>query len=114
VSTSPENAARLMDRDDHIDVRPLLSQVKVPTLVIHCDRDAAVLPERGRLLAASIPGARYVSLPSANHLMLERSRPGRSSSRSWGSFWMEATLSLSSRSVDITRASRPRRTRRTY
>jgi pimeloyl-ACP methyl ester carboxylesterase len=71
VSTSPENAARLMDRDDHIDVRPLLSQVKAPTLVIHCDRDAAVLPERGRLLAASIPGARYVSLPSANHLMLE-------------------------------------------
>jgi DNA-binding winged helix-turn-helix (wHTH) protein/pimeloyl-ACP methyl ester carboxylesterase len=71
VSTSPENAARLMDRDDHIDVRPLLSQVKVPTLVIHCDRDHAVAPERGRLLAAGIPGARYVSLPSANHLMLE-------------------------------------------
>jgi pimeloyl-ACP methyl ester carboxylesterase/DNA-binding winged helix-turn-helix (wHTH) protein len=71
VSTSPENAARLMERDGDIDVRPLLSQVKTPTLVIHCDRDHAVLPERGRLLAAGIPGARYVSLPSANHLMLE-------------------------------------------
>jgi DNA-binding winged helix-turn-helix (wHTH) protein/pimeloyl-ACP methyl ester carboxylesterase len=71
VSTSPENAARLMDRDDDIDVRPLLSQVKTPTLVIHCDREHAVLPEKGRLLAAEIPGARYVSLPSANHLMLE-------------------------------------------
>ena len=71
VSTSPENAARLMERDDNIDVRPLLSQVKTPTLVIHCDRDHAVLPEKGRLLAAEIPGARYVSLPSANHLMLE-------------------------------------------
>jgi DNA-binding winged helix-turn-helix (wHTH) protein/pimeloyl-ACP methyl ester carboxylesterase len=71
VSTSPENAARLMERDDEIDVRPLLSQVKTPTLVIHCDRDHAVPPERGRLLAAEIPGARYVSLPSANHLMLE-------------------------------------------
>jgi pimeloyl-ACP methyl ester carboxylesterase/DNA-binding winged helix-turn-helix (wHTH) protein len=71
VSTSPENAARLMERDDNIDVRPLLSQVKTPTLVIHCDRDHAVLPEEGRLLAAGIPGARYVSLPSANHLMLE-------------------------------------------
>src|SRR4029453_10964659 len=45
VSTSPENAARLMDRDDHIDVRPLLSQVKAPTLVVHCDRDHAVAPE---------------------------------------------------------------------
>lgn len=71
VSTSPENAARLMERDDAIDVRPLLSQVKTPTLVIHCDRDHTVVPERGRLLAANIPGARYVSLPSANHLMLE-------------------------------------------
>ena len=71
VSTSPENAARLMERDDEIDVRPLLSRVKTPTLVIHCDRDRAVMPERGRELAAGIPGARYVSLPSANHLMLE-------------------------------------------
>ena len=71
VSTSPENAARLMERDDDIDVRPFLSQVKTPALVIHCDRDHAVPPELGRLLAAEIPGARYVSLPSANHLMLE-------------------------------------------
>lgn len=71
VSTSPEHAARLMERDDDLDVRPLLSQVKTPTLVIHCDRDQAVAPERGRLLASQIPGARYVSLPSANHLMLE-------------------------------------------
>jgi DNA-binding winged helix-turn-helix (wHTH) protein/pimeloyl-ACP methyl ester carboxylesterase len=71
VSTSPENAARLMERDDDIDVRPLLSQVKAPTLVVHCDRDRAVPPEDGRLLAATIRGARYVSLPSANHLMQE-------------------------------------------
>jgi len=71
VSTSPENAARLMERDDDIDVRPLLSHVKTPTLVIHCDRDHAVPPDHGRFLAAEIPGAQYVSLPSANHLMLE-------------------------------------------
>jgi DNA-binding winged helix-turn-helix (wHTH) protein/alpha-beta hydrolase superfamily lysophospholipase len=71
VSTSPENAARLMMRDDDIDVRPLLPQVTTPTLVIHCDRDHAVAAERGRHIAAAIPNARYVSLPSANHLMLE-------------------------------------------
>jgi pimeloyl-ACP methyl ester carboxylesterase/DNA-binding winged helix-turn-helix (wHTH) protein len=71
VSTSPENAARLMQRDDDIDVRPLLPQVQAPTLVIHCDRDHAVRAEEGRRLAAAIPNARYVSLPSANHLMLE-------------------------------------------
>jgi pimeloyl-ACP methyl ester carboxylesterase len=49
-----------------------LSHVKLPTLVLHCDRDRAVPAERGRALAAGIRGARYVSLPSANHLMLEK------------------------------------------
>jgi DNA-binding winged helix-turn-helix (wHTH) protein/pimeloyl-ACP methyl ester carboxylesterase len=71
VSTSPGNAARLMERDADIDVRPLLSQIRTPTLVVHCDRDHVVAPERGRQLAAGIPGARYVSLPGANHLILE-------------------------------------------
>jgi pimeloyl-ACP methyl ester carboxylesterase/DNA-binding winged helix-turn-helix (wHTH) protein len=71
VSTSPENAARLAERDGDIDVRPLLSQIRTPTLVIHCDHDHVVAPERGRQLAAGIPGARYVSLHGANHLMLE-------------------------------------------
>jgi DNA-binding winged helix-turn-helix (wHTH) protein/pimeloyl-ACP methyl ester carboxylesterase len=86
VSTSPENAARLMELDD-IDVRSLLSEVKTPTLVIHCDRDHAVPPEKGRLLAAEIPGARYVSLPSANHLMLEEEP-------SWSLFLEELGLFL--------------------
>ncbi|MNC86099.1 Alpha/beta hydrolase family protein [compost metagenome] len=71
VSTSPENAARLLERGADIDVRPLLSRVDVPTLVLHCDDDRAVPTERGRALAAGIRGARYVSLPSANHLILE-------------------------------------------
>jgi len=71
VSTSAENAARLMEVDDEIDVRALLPAVNVPTLVVHCDRDRAVPAEHGRMLAAEIPGARYVSLPSANHLLME-------------------------------------------
>ena len=71
VSTSPENAARLMERDDEIDVRPLLRHVRAPTLVMHCDRDQMVPAKCGQQLAAEIPGARYVSLPSANHLILE-------------------------------------------
>ena len=70
VSTSAENAARLIDVDSGIDVRELLRQVQVPTLVVHCDRDQVVSPERGQQLAAEIPHAQYVSLPSANHLLL--------------------------------------------
>ena len=70
VSTSAENAARLMDVDSGIDVRELLQQVQVPTLVLHCDRDKVVSPEHGRQLAAEIPNARYASIPSSNHLLL--------------------------------------------
>jgi pimeloyl-ACP methyl ester carboxylesterase/DNA-binding winged helix-turn-helix (wHTH) protein len=70
VSTSSENAARLIDVDSGIDVRGMLRQVRVPTLVMHCDRDQVVSPEHGRQLAAEIPNARYASLLSANHLLL--------------------------------------------
>ena len=71
VSTSPENAARLMELGDNLDIRPLLPRVTTPTLVIHCDRDQAIPAENGRRIAAAIPNARYVSLPGTNHLMLE-------------------------------------------
>ncbi len=71
ISTSPENAARLMERSDNLDVRPLLPKVQTPTLVLHCDRDGNVPAESGREIAAAIPNARYVSLPSPNHLMME-------------------------------------------
>jgi DNA-binding winged helix-turn-helix (wHTH) protein/pimeloyl-ACP methyl ester carboxylesterase len=87
VSTSPENAARLLERGADIDVRELLPLVQVPTLVLHCDRDAAVPTERGRELAARIPGARYVSLPSANHLILEEEP-------AWSMFLEELALFL--------------------
>ena len=55
----------------NIDVSALLSQVTVPTLVMHARDDARVPFELGRRLAADIPAARFVSLPSRNHLILE-------------------------------------------
>ena len=55
----------------NVDVSELLSQVTVPTLVLHC-RDDAVCPfNEGRRIAAGIPGARFVPLESANHLLIE-------------------------------------------
>jgi DNA-binding winged helix-turn-helix (wHTH) protein/pimeloyl-ACP methyl ester carboxylesterase len=70
-SASPENAARLMQALGEIDVRPIVGQVKAPTIVFHCEHDAAVPFSEGRSLAAAIPGARLVPLPSRNHLLLE-------------------------------------------
>ena len=71
MTTSPENAARLRQTFDNIDVSYLLPRVSVPTLVLHC-RDDAVQPfDEGRRLAAGIPGARFVALGGRNHLILE-------------------------------------------
>lgn len=72
ISTSPQNAARLMNELGEIDVTALLPRVQVPTLVLHSRRDAAVPFAAGRELAASIPGARLVSLDSQNHVILEQ------------------------------------------
>jgi len=69
-TVSPENAWRLQNSFGDIDVSPLLSEVVVPTLVLHARRDAAVPFESGRALATGIPGARFVELDSANHILV--------------------------------------------
>lgn len=70
-TTSPENAVRIRLVSDYLNVVDLLPQVAVPTLVLHC-RDDAIQPfEEGRLIAANIPGARFVGLEGRNHLILE-------------------------------------------
>ncbi len=69
ISTRPENAARLLEELGTVDVRPRLAEVKAPTLVLHARRDKRVPFTAGRELAGGIPGARFVSLDSSNHLM---------------------------------------------
>jgi pimeloyl-ACP methyl ester carboxylesterase len=71
ISTSPEDAVRNFIANGDVDVGALLSQVNVATLVMHARDDAIVPLESGRRLAAGIPAARFVSLPSRNHLILE-------------------------------------------
>jgi pimeloyl-ACP methyl ester carboxylesterase len=48
----------------------LLPRVRVPTIVFHCDQDAVVPFEDGRLIAAGITNAKFVPLASRNHLLL--------------------------------------------
>jgi pimeloyl-ACP methyl ester carboxylesterase/DNA-binding CsgD family transcriptional regulator len=71
ISTSPDNAVRIMSSDWSDDVSDLACQVAVPTLVLHAQADAAVPFEEGRRLAALIPGAQFVPLDSKNHVLLE-------------------------------------------
>jgi class 3 adenylate cyclase len=70
LSASPESAAALFSAMPDTDVSELLSQVRAPTLVVHCRGDAIVPFEAGRELAAGIPGARFLPLDSRNHAIL--------------------------------------------
>jgi pimeloyl-ACP methyl ester carboxylesterase len=72
ISASPENAARFMEEFSRIDVRALLASIDVPTIVFHCQEEVVVPFNEGRLLAAGIRGAKFVPLPSRNHLILEQ------------------------------------------
>ena len=70
ISVSTENLVKFMRACDEINVRPLLPQLSVPTIVFHSDRDRIAPRQEGLILAAEIPGARFVPLSSANHLLL--------------------------------------------
>ena len=70
-TTSPECAARYFEVVNNFDVRELLPQVKVPTLVMHVRDDLMVPIDAGRQMAAGIPGAHFVAFPGRNHLFLK-------------------------------------------
>jgi pimeloyl-ACP methyl ester carboxylesterase/DNA-binding CsgD family transcriptional regulator len=70
VSTSAETAVRIRQARNDVDVTALARQVAVPTLVLHCRRDAVVPFEEGRLLATLIPNAQFVPLEGENHILL--------------------------------------------
>jgi pimeloyl-ACP methyl ester carboxylesterase len=68
ASADPDTAARYLEScHSRGDGRDLFAQVRTPTLVVHCRDDRSVSHEEGRLLAALIPGARLVLLPSSAH-----------------------------------------------
>lgn len=63
-------AAEIMRARAEVDVRPLAPRVRAPTLVLHCEGDRVTPVELGHAIAASIPEARFESLPSSNHVPL--------------------------------------------
>jgi class 3 adenylate cyclase len=62
LSASPSEARILLNAAADLDVRDTLPRIRVPTLVMHRDRDNAWDPRHSRYLAEHIPGARYVEL----------------------------------------------------
>jgi pimeloyl-ACP methyl ester carboxylesterase/tRNA A-37 threonylcarbamoyl transferase component Bud32 len=70
VSTSPENAVRLISAFHGLDAKKAAMQLRVPTLVLHATGDLRIPLREGQRLAKLIPGARFVPLDSRNHLLL--------------------------------------------
>lgn len=70
VSSSAANILRSRAMVDEIDITSLLPTINVPTLITHSRHDQIVPIEEGRLVAATIPGARFVSLDSDSHVIL--------------------------------------------
>lgn len=111
VSTSPEGAVRLFRASSVIDVVDTARQVTAPTLVLHANRDAQVPFDQGRMLAALIPGARFVSLDSQNHVLLEHEPAWRRFVDEVDAFLAEDTVqSVSSGPRRPPRLSEPRTT----
>ena len=93
-STSPENAVRFINAFYDLDVSHLAPRVTTPTLVLHCTGDATMPHSEGQRLAALIPGARFVSLESQNHILLEHEA-------AWPIFLTEVEQFLSSEAAPV-------------
>ena len=82
TSCSAENAVRMQEVFNQIDVREIATTLNLPTLVLHAREETALAFEEGRLTAAHIPGARFVPLAGKNHIML-------ATDPDWPRLWQE-------------------------
>jgi pimeloyl-ACP methyl ester carboxylesterase len=69
AGASPTTAAELNRMNLSIDVRYLLPEIRVPTLVISRRGDPVGASAAGRYMAERIPGARFVELDGDDHLL---------------------------------------------
>lgn len=67
LAGSPGSMLALWRWNMEMDIRAILADIRVPTLVLHRVNDQLVQVECGRYLAQHIPGASYVELPGSEH-----------------------------------------------
>ena len=70
MSSSPENATRIVRSFYDIDAVRSAPRVRCPTLVLHARGDRRVPFEEGRIAASAIPDARLVPLETESHVLL--------------------------------------------
>jgi class 3 adenylate cyclase/alpha-beta hydrolase superfamily lysophospholipase len=64
---TPQMAGKILQANLAIDVRPMLSSIAAPTLVIHNADDRVVPAAWGRVIAEGVPGARYLEFEGDFH-----------------------------------------------
>lgn len=66
--STPESAIRLLECTQGIDIRPKLSEIKIPTLIIHGDADIIVPLSDSEYSSTQIPENRFLVLEDAGHV----------------------------------------------
>lgn len=67
MAASPAMAQRVIRMNARLDIRPLLSEIRTRTLILHRAGDRWIEIGHARYLAEHIPDATYVELPGADH-----------------------------------------------
>ena len=113
ITSAPQIAARLLECLGDVNLVERLSEVHVPTLVIHARGDLRIPHAEGRVLAAGIPGARFVTLESRNHILLEHEPAWARFCDAFGEFVEHAPVGTTGgRSADAQRAAASKATAR--
>lgn len=68
MSASPGAAVALLRMNSRLDIRPVLSSIRVPTLIMHRTGDLDIDVGGSRYMAGQIPGAKFVELSGRDHL----------------------------------------------
>jgi pimeloyl-ACP methyl ester carboxylesterase len=68
LGATPTTAVLWLRMMEEVDIRPSLSLIRAPTVVLHRSDDVIIPVGNGRYMGEAIPGARYVELPGADHL----------------------------------------------
>jgi class 3 adenylate cyclase len=68
LSASPGAAVALLKMNSQVDIRPVLSSIQAPTLIMHRTGDLDIDVGGSRYMAQQIPGAKFVELAGRDHL----------------------------------------------
>ena len=71
AGATPSAVAALEQMDGHLDLRDILSTIRVPTLVMNAEDDPAAPIDSARDLASRIAGAKFVKFPGKRTFFLD-------------------------------------------